>query len=81
MKLFFKRPPEMQSMLGRLLSFEVNEEKVTDVHDRALFYFRLLAKGVDEVGPKPKTALHPFILFHSLSPVFPQSQNLGQEDP
>ena len=49
LKLFFKRPPEMQSMLGRLLNYEVNEEKVTDVHDRALFYFRLLMRGVEDV--------------------------------
>ena len=36
-------------MLGRLLQYEINEEKVTDVHDRALLYYRLLVKGVPEV--------------------------------
>lgn len=42
MKLFFKRPPEMQAMLGRLLVSAVNDSSDQDVHDRALMYYRLL---------------------------------------
>jgi len=32
MKLFFKRPPEMVAMLGRLLSRAVNDNSNQDVH-------------------------------------------------
>ncbi|OQR96077.1 AP-1 complex subunit beta [Achlya hypogyna] len=46
LKLFFKRPPEMQSMLGRLLSAGINDTANQDVRDRALFYYRLLAQDV-----------------------------------
>ncbi|KAI9908320.1 hypothetical protein PsorP6_016183 [Peronosclerospora sorghi] len=42
MKLFFKRPPEVQSMLGRLLEMAINESNHQDVRDRALLYYRLL---------------------------------------
>lgn len=42
MKLFFKCPPEMQSMLGRLLGSAINESNHQDVRDRALLYYRLL---------------------------------------
>ncbi|RLN60233.1 hypothetical protein BBJ29_004816 [Phytophthora kernoviae] len=42
MKLFFKRPPEMQSMLGRLLQSAINDSNHQDVRDRALLYYRLL---------------------------------------
>ena len=42
MKLFFKRPPEVHAMLGRLLSTAVNDTSNQDVHDRALLYYRLL---------------------------------------
>jgi AP-4 complex subunit beta-1 len=48
MKLFFKRPPEMQAMLGRLLSSAVNDTANQDVHDRALLYYRLLSTNVDK---------------------------------
>lgn len=43
MCLFFKRPPEMHAMLGRLLSLAVNDTNNQDVHDRALLYYRLLS--------------------------------------
>lgn len=43
MKLFFKRPPEMQQMLARLLASAVNDSSNQDVHDRALLYYRLLS--------------------------------------
>lgn len=46
LKLFFKRPPEMQAMLGRLFSAAVNDSTNQDVHDRALLYYRLLTTDV-----------------------------------
>lgn len=48
MKLFFKRPPEMQSMLGRLLQAAINEANNQDVRDRALLYYRLLQQHPTE---------------------------------
>lgn len=48
MKLFFKKPPECQDMLGRLLKFCVDEETHMDVHDRALLYYRLLKTNAKE---------------------------------
>ncbi|CAI5729616.1 unnamed protein product [Peronospora farinosa] len=48
MKLFFKRPPEMQSMLGRLLSSAINDSNHQDVRDRALLYYRLLGQQPTE---------------------------------
>ena len=50
MKLFYKRPPEMQAMLGRLLSSAVNDNSNQDVHDKALLYYRLLMSDVDSSG-------------------------------
>jgi AP-4 complex subunit beta-1 len=48
MKLFFKRPPEMQAMLGRLLVSAVNDTTNQDVHDKALLYYRLLSTNVEK---------------------------------
>ncbi|CCI41625.1 unnamed protein product [Albugo candida] len=42
LKLFFKRPPEMQSILGRLLQAAISDSTHQDVRDRALLYYRLL---------------------------------------
>ena len=42
MRLFFLRPPEVHSMLGRLLSVTTAEIHNADVFDRALVYYRLL---------------------------------------
>jgi len=47
MKLFFKRPPEMQGMLGRLLRQAMNDVNNQDVHDRALLYYRLLSADIN----------------------------------
>ncbi|KAL0482104.1 beta-adaptin-like protein A [Acrasis kona] len=47
MKLFFKRPPEMQSMLGRLFEHSIADTSHADAHDRALFYYRLLQTNVN----------------------------------
>ncbi|CAI5470132.1 unnamed protein product [Closterium sp. Yama58-4] len=44
-KLFFKRPPECQKMLGAVLAHGLAESQ-QDVHDRALLYYRLLRAGV-----------------------------------
>jgi AP-4 complex subunit beta-1 len=46
MKLFFQRPPEMQHMLGRLFEEAIADTSHADVHDRALFYYRLLQANV-----------------------------------
>lgn len=46
MKLFFKRPPEMQQMLGQLFEISVGDASHADVHDRALLYYRLLEKDI-----------------------------------
>lgn len=45
-RLFFKRPPEMQAMLGRLIQRALDDAANHDVRDRALFYFRLLRRDV-----------------------------------
>lgn len=45
-KLFVKRPPEMQRMLGRLLEAATTDVSYTDVHDRAMLYYRLLQYDV-----------------------------------
>ena len=43
MKLFFKRPPEMQAMLGRLFQALLDGDDLEpDLNDRVLFYYRLL---------------------------------------
>lgn len=41
-KLFFKRPPEVKPVLGKLLSVATSDAKQPDVRDRALLYYRLL---------------------------------------
>ena len=41
-KLFFKRPAELQHMLGRLLEAAIADASFTDVHDRAMMYYRML---------------------------------------
>ena len=38
-KLFFKRPPECQALLGTVLAAAVADQN-QDVHDRALLYYR-----------------------------------------
>ncbi|EKX50381.1 Adaptor protein complex 4 subunit beta [Guillardia theta CCMP2712] len=48
-KLFFQRPGEMQAMLGRLLKFAIADVSNVDVHDRALFYYRILSVDLDTV--------------------------------
>eukprot|EP01061_Rhynchopus_euleeides_P012118 TRINITY_DN21728_c4_g1_i1.p1 TRINITY_DN21728_c4_g1~~TRINITY_DN21728_c4_g1_i1.p1 ORF type:complete len:765 (+),score=334.67 TRINITY_DN21728_c4_g1_i1:132-2426(+) len=50
MKLFFKRPPEMQIILGGLLHEAISDFSHADVHDRALLYYRLLVKNARTAG-------------------------------
>jgi len=47
LKLFFERPGEMQAMLGRLFKFAISDVSNVDVHDRALFYYRILSVDLD----------------------------------
>lgn len=49
-KLFFKRPPEVQKMMGRLFKECLTEGTNALVHDRALLYFRLLRANVREAS-------------------------------
>ena len=49
-KLFFRRPGEMQHMLGRLLDAAIADASFTDVHDRALLYYRLLQHDVHKAS-------------------------------
>lgn len=51
-KLFFQRPPEMQQMLGRLLKKATEDSTSQDLHDRALFYYRLLRSSPDPTVAK-----------------------------
>ncbi|KAE8623153.1 hypothetical protein XENTR_v10005520 [Xenopus tropicalis] len=47
-RLFLSRPAECQDMLGRLIYYCIEEEIDMAVRDRGLFYYRLLASGVNE---------------------------------
>ncbi len=40
MRLFFKRPPECQALLGSLLSKATLDSSHQDVHARAMLYYR-----------------------------------------
>lgn len=62
MKCFFKRPPETQRALGAALAAGVADFH-QDVHDRALFYYRLLQHNVsvaERVVNPPKQAVSVF---------------------
>lgn len=63
MKLFFKRPPEVQPILASVFSQLINDFSHADVHDRALLYYRLLRvnpRAASEVVCAPKTAVTTF---------------------
>lgn len=47
-KLLFKRGPEVQHMLGRLLKACLEDVTSASVHDRALMYFRLLRSSIGD---------------------------------
>ncbi|KAF3446453.1 hypothetical protein FNV43_RR11632 [Rhamnella rubrinervis] len=62
MKCFFKRPPETQRALGAALAAGLADFH-QDVHDRALFYYRLLQYNVtvaERVVNPPKQAVSVF---------------------
>ncbi|KAJ0989268.1 hypothetical protein J5N97_007624 [Dioscorea zingiberensis] len=62
MKCFFKRPPETQNALGAALVAGLADTH-QDVHDRALFYYRLLQHDVavaERVVNPPKQAVSVF---------------------
>lgn len=62
MKCFFKRPPETQKALGTALAAGLADSH-QDVHDRALFYYRLLQYDVsvaERVVNPPKQAVSVF---------------------
>lgn len=82
LRLFFKRPPEMQKMLGRLLKAAAKHNRVV-VRDRALLYYRLLKAncaqaekmirpvvGQDVVGDEAKLDSNIFDEFNSLSVIY-----------
>ncbi|KAG5031083.1 hypothetical protein JHK82_014696 [Glycine max] len=63
MKCFFKRPPETQKALGAALAAGIATDFHQDVHDRALFYYRLLQYNVsvaESVVNPPKQAVSVF---------------------
>ncbi|KAL8256295.1 hypothetical protein R6Q59_031362 [Mikania micrantha] len=62
MKCFFRRPPETQKALGSALAAGLTDMH-QDVHDRALFYYRLLQHNVsvaNSVVNPPKQAVSVF---------------------
>lgn len=62
MKCFLRRPPETQMALGAALAAGINDFH-QDVHDRALFYYRLLQYNVslaERVVNPPKQAVSVF---------------------
>mmetsp|Transcript_4046 Transcript_4046/g.7442 ORF Transcript_4046/g.7442 Transcript_4046/m.7442 type:complete len:796 (-) Transcript_4046:152-2539(-) len=50
MKLFFKRPPELHKMLGRLLKLATADKFKVEVRDQALLYYRLLQHDPHEAA-------------------------------
>ncbi|CAK9141212.1 unnamed protein product [Ilex paraguariensis] len=62
MKCFLRRPPETQKALGAALAAGISDFH-QDVHDRALFYYRLLQYNVsvaEQVVDPPKQAVSVF---------------------
>jgi len=47
LKLFFKRPFEMKPILSQLLGKAIEDFTNPDVHDKAIFYYRLLSASVE----------------------------------
>ena len=47
-RLFLKRPPEMQKILGKLFKTIIeNEDEDMDLKERAVFYYRCLQKDIN----------------------------------
>jgi len=70
MKLFFKRPPEVHKMLGKLLVDSTEDVSNQDLHDRALLYHRLL-----KASPKVAEAV-----VGAASPQVPLEKGFAEED-
>ena len=64
LKLFFKRPPEMQKMMGRLFKTCLAEGVPAAVHDRALLYYRLLRASVADAAAVIGGEREPVAEFH-----------------
>eukprot|EP01128_Nolandella_sp_AFSM9_P009165 TRINITY_DN5797_c0_g1_i1.p1 TRINITY_DN5797_c0_g1~~TRINITY_DN5797_c0_g1_i1.p1 ORF type:complete len:795 (-),score=223.86 TRINITY_DN5797_c0_g1_i1:143-2527(-) len=47
LKLFFKRPLEMKPILGKMFVAAIDDFSDPDVHDRALFLYRILSQDPD----------------------------------
>lgn len=82
-KLFFKRPPEVQKMLGRLLKDAIAETSQIDVRDRALLYYRLLKYDIHEcarIVNCPKIVVDAFVELedsHSKARLFEEFNSLS----
>ena len=63
-KLFFKRPPEMQAMLGRLFKACLADGESSLVRDRALLYYRILRKDIKEAAAVIAANLPPITEFY-----------------
>lgn len=70
MKLFFKRPPEVHKMLGKLLQDATEDVSNQDLHDRALLYYRLL-----RTSPKVAEAV-----VGGASPIVPLERGFAEEE-
>jgi hypothetical protein len=63
-KLFFKRPPELQAMMGRLFKACLADGVDALLHDRALLYYRLLRANVKEASAAIAAPAAPLKEFH-----------------
>ena len=65
MKLFLKRPPEMQTILGSLFNLILsNEKEDIDLKDRAAFYYRIMQANIEELAKslnEPKQEITMFL--------------------
>ncbi|RNF26889.1 putative beta-adaptin [Trypanosoma conorhini] len=62
--LFFKRPPEMQHVLGTMFKLLINDFSHADVHDQALLYHRLLRQNLvaaNKIISGPKAEIKYFV--------------------
>ncbi|RNF05941.1 putative beta-adaptin [Trypanosoma rangeli] len=62
--LFFKRPPEMQPVLGTMFKLLINDFSHADVHDQALLYHRLLRQNLavaNKIIAGPKAEIKFFV--------------------
>jgi len=64
-KLFLKRPPEMQIILGSLFNLILsNEKEDIDLKDRAAFYYRIMQANIEDLAKalnEPKQEITMFL--------------------